>query len=142
MTGFLSVMPRCLLNYAEAQNEAVGPDASVYDAINQVRASAGQPALSGLSQAQLRDRIRNERRVELSFEEHRFFDVRRWKHGSTYFNAPLYKVSITKDATGTLIYTYPKWEDRVYQEYQNLMPIPQSEIDRNAKLKQNPGYSK
>jgi hypothetical protein len=131
-----------LLNYAEAQNEATGPDASVLDAINQIRARSGQPALAGLSQAELRERIRNERRVELSFEEHRFFDVRRWKLGSVYFNAPLYKVSITKDASGNLIYSYPKWEDRTYQEYQNLMPIPQSEIDRNAKLTQNPGYTK
>lgn len=131
-----------LLNYAEAQNEAVGPDASVYDAVNQVRLRSDQPPLAGLSQADMRERIRNERRVELSFEEHRFFDVRRWKLGSVYFNGPLYKVSITKDPNGTLIYSYPKWEDRIFVEYQNLMPIPQSEIDRNAKLVQNPGYTK
>ncbi|MBE7170889.1 MAG: RagB/SusD family nutrient uptake outer membrane protein [Williamsia sp.] len=131
-----------LLNYAEAQNEAAGPDATVYDAINQIRARSGQPPLAGLSQADLRERIRNERRVELSFEEHRFFDVRRWKLGSVYFNAPLNKVSITRDAGGALIYSYPKWEDRIFQDYQNLLPIPQSEIDRNPKLTQNPGYTK
>jgi hypothetical protein len=78
-----------LLNYAEAQNEAAGPDASVFDAINQIRIRAAQPPVSGLSQAALRELIRNERRVELSFEEHRFFDVRRWKLGSVYFNGPL-----------------------------------------------------
>lgn len=128
-----------LLNYAEAQNEASGPDASVYDAINKVRARSGQPLLSGLSQEQMRERIRNERRVELSFEEHRFFDVRRWKTGSTYFNAPVYKVQITNNS-GTLLFSFPKWEDRIYQEFQNLMPIPQSEIDKNPKLVQNPGY--
>ncbi|MES1198135.1 MAG: RagB/SusD family nutrient uptake outer membrane protein [Chitinophagaceae bacterium] len=130
-----------LLNYAEAQNEAVGPDASVYDAINQVRARAGQPALaSGFSKDALRDRIRNERRVELSFEEHRFFDVRRWQLGSTYFKEAIRKVQITKNANGTFTYNYPKWEDRDYKEFQNRLPIPQAEIDRNGKLKQNDGY--
>src|ERR1044072_5804599 len=69
-----------LLNYAEAQNEAVGPDATVYTAINQIRqrSSVKQPALAaGLSQAQMRDAIRRERQVELAFEESRFYDVSR-----------------------------------------------------------------
>jgi hypothetical protein len=130
-----------LLNYAEAQNEAAGPDASVYDAINQVRARSGQPALAGLSQAALRDRIRNERTVELAFEEHRFFDVRRWKQGSVYFKQPARKVQIIRNANGTLNYSYPVWETRDYKDFQDLMPIPQSEIDRNGKLVQNPGYN-
>jgi starch-binding outer membrane protein, SusD/RagB family len=130
-----------LLNYAEAQNEASGPDASVYDAINMVRVRSGQPALTaGFSQAELRDRIRNERHVELSFEEHRFFDVRRWKLGSIYFKEPARKVQITKEANGTFTYNYIKWEDRDYKEFQNFMPIPQAEIDRNPKLVQNTGY--
>jgi starch-binding outer membrane protein, SusD/RagB family len=129
-----------LLNYAEAQNEAAGPDGSVYAAINLVRARSGQPDLAGLTKDQLREKIRNERRVELAFEEHRFFDVRRWKLGMTYFNAPIFKVQITRNNDGTFTYNYPKWEDRVYKEFQNLLPIPQSEIDRNAKLEQNTGY--
>lgn len=129
-----------LLNYAEAQNEAAGPDASVYDALNQVRARSGQPPLSGLSKDALRERIKNERRVELSFEEHRFFDVRRWKQGEIYFEMPVYKVSIHREPNGTLTYRYPVWEDRVFKPHQNLLPIPQSEIDRNPKLQQNPGY--
>jgi starch-binding outer membrane protein, SusD/RagB family len=130
-----------LLNYAEAKNEASGPDATVYDAINQVRARSGQPALTaGFTQAELRDRIRNERRVELSFEEHRFFDVRRWKLGLTYFKEPIRKVQIHREGNGTLIYSYPTWEQRDYKEFQNLLPIPQNEIDRNGKLTQNTGY--
>jgi len=129
-----------LLNYAEAQNEAVGPDASVMDALNQVRARSGQPNVPALSQADMRDRIRNERRVELSFEEHRFFDVRRWKLGMTFFRQPARKVQITKNPDGTFTYSYPKWEDRDYKEFQNLLPIPQSELDRNGKLTPNPGY--
>ncbi|HET6994988.1 MAG TPA: RagB/SusD family nutrient uptake outer membrane protein [Chitinophagaceae bacterium] len=130
-----------LLNYAEAQNEGVGPDASVYDAMNQVRSRAGQPGLpAGLSQLAMRDAIRNERRVELSFEEHRFFDVRRWKLGLTYFKDPVRKVQIEKTTGGLLIYSFPKWEDRDYKEFQNFLPIPQSEIDKNGRLVQNTGY--
>lgn len=131
-----------LLNYAEAQNEAVGPDASVYDAINQVRARAGQPDLpGGLSQTEMRQRIWNERRVELCFEEHRFFDVRRWKMGSVYFTEPIRKVQIHKDDNGDLIYSYPVWETRDFKEFQNFLPIPQNEIDRNPLLIQNKDYN-
>ena len=130
-----------LLNYAEAQNEAVGADATVYDAINQVRARSGQPAVpAGLSASAMRTRIQNERRVELAFEEHRFFDVRRWKLGSVYFKEPIKKVQITKETNGTLTYNYPKWEDRDYKEHQNVLPLPQSEIDKNKTLTQNQGY--
>lgn len=130
-----------LLNYAEAQNEASGPDATIYAALNQVRARAGQPALvAGHTQIALRDLIRKERRVELTFEEHRFFDVRRWKLGSVYFKEPIYKVQIYKDPGGNLIYSYPKWEDRNFQEFQNVLPIPQVEMDRNGRLIQNTGY--
>jgi starch-binding outer membrane protein, SusD/RagB family len=129
-----------LLNFAEAQNEATGPNTEVYNAINQVRARAGQPAISGLSQAEMRDRIRNERRVELTFEEHRYFDVRRWKLGSTYFKEPIRKVQIIKNPDNSLTYSYPKWEDRDYKEFQNVMPIPQNEMDKNPKLVQNLGY--
>jgi len=126
-----------LLNYAEAQNEFAGPDNNVYDAINEVRRRAGQPALSGLTQSQLRDRIRNERRVELSFEEHRFFDVRRWKLGSVYFNQPVKRMKIVKNANGTFTYTVENLENRIYKENFNLLPIPQIERERNPNLGQN-----
>jgi hypothetical protein len=130
-----------LLNYAEAQNESTGPDASVYEALRQVRDRSGQPALpAGLSQTDMREKIHNERRVELSFEEHRFFDVRRWKQGLTYFNRPIHKVQITKNPDGTLTYDYPVWENRTFKEFQDLLPLPQSELDKNPKLVPNPGY--
>ena len=60
--------------------------------------------------------------------------------GSTYFKDPVRKVQITREANGTLIYSYPKWEDRDYKEHQNLLPLPQSEVDKNKTLVQNPGY--
>ncbi len=128
-----------LLNYAEAQNEAVGPDATVYTAINLVRQRAGQPILSGLNQAQLRDRIREERRVELCFEEHRFWDVRRWKLGTTYFSGPVNRMRITKSGAN-FNYSIEQLESRTYKETYNVLPIPQTEIDRNPNLLQNQGY--
>ena len=68
------------LNYAEAENEANGPTPDVYNAVNAIRTRATMPNLpAGLSQDQMRDRIRKERRVEFAFEEERFWDVRRWK---------------------------------------------------------------
>jgi starch-binding outer membrane protein, SusD/RagB family len=129
-----------LLMYAEAQNEAVGPDATVYSAINLVRARAAQPGLvAGLTQAQMRDKIRNERRVEMVFEESRFWDVRRWKQGMTYFNAPINRMKIIK--VGALqTYTVELYENRTYKEFQNLFPIPQFEMDKNSNLIQNAGY--
>ena len=66
-----------LLNAAEAINEAEGP-AAAYPFINELRARAGMPAYSGMTKEKLRERIRNERRIELCFEDHRFFDERRW----------------------------------------------------------------
>ena len=77
-----------LLNFAEAANEVGGPDAvpagstlSARTAINQVRSRTGvnMPAVAAVSQSEMRTAIRNERRIELAFEEHRFYDVRRWK---------------------------------------------------------------
>ena len=130
-----------LLMYAEAQNEAVGPDASVYSAINLVRQRAGQPGLpGGLSQSLMRNKIHNERRVEMVFEESRFWDVRRWKQGMTYFNGPINRMKIIKSGN-LLTYTVEQYENRVYKEYQNVFPIPQFEKDKNPNLIQNPGYN-
>ena len=67
-----------LLNAAEAYNEAEGP-AKAYSYINEVRARAGMPAYADMSQSELRERIRNERRIEL-LRRSSFFDVRRWNY--------------------------------------------------------------
>lgn len=129
-----------LLIYAEAQNEAVGPDGTVLEAINKVRKRAGQPDLTAMSKTQMRDKIINERRVELAFEEHRFYDVRRWKLGSTYFNQPVRKVKIIKNNDGSFVYTDEILENRQFKEHYNLLPIPQIELERNRKLVQNKDY--
>lgn len=133
-----------LLNYAEAQNEASGPDATVYAAVNAIRqrTGVGMPALpAGLTQAQMRERIRNERRIELAFEEHRFYDVRRWKVAATTENVPAYGIEIGKSGS---TFTYARKEaltGRSFADKQYWLPIPRTEIQAsNNKLEQNPGY--
>jgi starch-binding outer membrane protein, SusD/RagB family len=133
-----------LLNYAEAQNEAVGPDASVYDAVNQIREreSVNMPPLpAGLSQSQMRDAIRIERRVELAFEEQRFYDVRRWKIANVTENAPALGISVGVSGSN---YTYSKiiaLDGRSFADKDYWLPIPRTEIQAsNNQLQQNPGY--
>lgn len=120
------------LNYAEALNEAQPghPDIAIY--VNKVRqrATVVMPVLpAGLTQAQMRDAIRHERKIEFAFEDHRFWDVRRWMLGTTYFNAPLRGVSITKNADGTFTYIAVNVENRVFQPKMYFYPIPQSELN-------------
>ncbi len=128
-----------LLNYAEAKNEFSGPDGTVYDALDKVRSRGGLPPIArNFSQITLREKIRNERRVELCFEEHRVYDVRRWKTGMTYFNGPVYRMNVIKNTNGSITYTKAVLENRVYKESYNLFPIPQIEMERNRKLTPNP----
>lgn len=131
-----------LLNYAEAQNEASGPDASVYNAMNMIRERAGMPDLpDNLSQDEMRERIRHERQVELAFEEHRFYDVRRWKIAMETENEPAYGITITKDGGE---FTYERkiaLEGRNFEEQHYWLPIPRDEIQSTGnKLEQNPNY--
>jgi len=134
-----------LLNYAEAQNEAVGPDASVYEAINAIRsrATVNMPALpAGLSQSEMRERIHHERRIELAFEEHRFYDVRRWQIAEQTENEPAQGINITKESDGSLNYNIiTALQGRAFQEKHYWLPIPRTEIlASDNKLEQNPGY--
>lgn len=133
-----------LLNYAEAQNEAVGPDASVYNAVNSVRQRQGvnmPPLPAGLTQAEMRARIRNERRVELAFEEHRFYDVRRWKIADVTENVPAYGIDVVKNGN-TFTYTRKvALTGRLFQAKHYWLPIPRAEIQAsNNKITQNEGY--
>jgi len=134
-----------LLSYAEAQNEAVGPDASVYKAVNAVRSRVLLPDLAGLNQAELRTAIRRERRVEFAFEDKRWYDIRRWDitvKGPAVLNTPTYGMRITGSGTN-LVYdpTVIVFQNR-YSQFMNWLPIPQDVINANPKLQghQNPGY--
>lgn len=142
-----------LLNAAEAINEAEGP-ANAYQYVNEVRARVGMPPYSGMSQSQFRERIRNERRIELCFEDHRFFDERRWKlfEGKTAAserNQPYYQqvyniygVSVTP--AQSTVFNYGPAEmhtSRAFNSPKNYyFPIPDAEIKRLPNLKQNSGW--
>ncbi len=129
-----------LLNYAEALNEAQGPVQGVYDAINTLRTRVQLPALpTGITQDSMRIRIQNERRVELCFEDHRFFDVRRWKQGNIYMNGNIMGMNIVKTGS-VLTYTPVPVGTRIWNDRNYLYPFDQAEIYKNPNLIQNPGY--
>lgn len=126
-----------LLNYAEAQNEALStPDQSVYDAVNEVRNRSGQLDLpENLTKEQMRERIKNERRIELLLEEHRFYDLRRWKDGDVLAQ-PIMGMRVYDDYDdGKLRYSIEKVEDRVFTGQNYYLPIPLKEQERNPLLK-------
>jgi hypothetical protein len=136
-----------LLNYAEAMNEGYGGPANAstlgmtaFQAVNLVRQRATMPAFQAtLNQADFRTKLRNERRVELAFEDHRFWDIRRWKIGEETKN--IYAMKITRDANSNFIYEKTLLEVRTFDENKMyLYPIPQSEIFKNKNLIQNTNW--
>ena len=128
------------LNYAEALNECdpTNPDIALY--LNKVRNRASLPNVSALSQEQMRAVIQHERRVELAFEEHRSWDVRRWKIASSTLGAPLMGVQIERKPLGGYTYIPVKVEQRVFQPKMYWYPIPQSEVLKLKQWKQNNGW--
>ncbi len=121
------------LNYAEAMFE-LGDEETCREYLNKVRARAQMPPIPETETGDvLRERIRNERRVELAFEEHRIFDVRRWKIAEVTENRDIYGMQIVKKPDGTKVYTpvllFAK--QGKYLPKMNLIPIAQTEIDRN-----------
>lgn len=136
------------LDYAEALFRHLGSaDAtsgdfpmSAREAASMTRVRAGMPALeSNLSNEAFWEKYKNERMVELAFEGHRFWDVRRWKEADKYFTN-IVRMNITSDADGNLTYAREnvsrQWNDKMY-----LFPIPQTEIMKNQNLEQNPGWN-
>jgi hypothetical protein len=140
------------LNYAEAMlnytgsgyETSTGLNMTAAAAINVVRTRAKQPNIaSGLDAAKFAERLENERFVELAFEGHRFYDLRRWKKAGEAKYRTIKSMQITKNADGTFTYT-PKsdssirsyWDDKMF-----LFPISQSEILKSGgALTQNPGW--
>jgi starch-binding outer membrane protein, SusD/RagB family len=118
-----------LLMYAEAKNEVSGPDATVYAAINQVRARSGinMPPVDQAkynTKEKLRDYIRHERRVELALEGQRYNDLKRW-------NIAHLKLPTLKNPAGTPL---------IFETKNYVLPFLQSELDNNPMLVQNTGY--
>jgi hypothetical protein len=128
-----------LLMYAEAQNELVGPDASAYEAVNKVRSRAGLPDLAGLSQAELRQEIHEERITELAFEGLHLWDMWRWgKAGTLEGSMDAQAYVETFQPTGI---SGQRPQTSVFDPVRDyLWPIPQDEIDNIPTLTQNPGW--
>jgi len=180
VSGYLDYYYNCIiirttqvwLDYAEAMNEAYGPtDKNVYtysavDAINIVRQRVGMGPVRSeytTSKEKFRERIRNERAVELMFENHRWFDLRRWMTAEEVFNPsgdpyPIKGVKVTATAVGKYVaqnnytdkvlpgnvFSYQLisilTEVRVFQKKHYWYPIGRDEAERFSKLKQNPGW--
>lgn len=136
-----------LLMYAEAKNEAFGPDNSVYDALDLLRLRAGMPKVDRIryaSKESLRDFIRNERRVELAGEGLRYFDIIRWKTAEHVLNLTVMSMDLEKwddgplDADGNPVLTPKVTEVRTFNPSKHYVwPIPQEAIDRSKVLKQH-----
>lgn len=134
-----------LLNFAEAMNEAYGPEnpanlgLTARQAVNKIRQRAGMTEFPmGLSQSEFRKKLRNERRVELAFENQRFWDIRRWKISQQ--TTDIYKMVITQDSSGMFEYSKQLLENRVFEPRMYLYPISETELNKNPNLKQNPGW--
>ncbi len=138
-----------LLNYAEAVNEAYGPSStpagfpmSAKQALQMVRNRAGAslPAVTASTVDSFRDAVKHERRVELAFEDHRYWDLLRWKDAMTVLNQPVNGVKITRSGA-VYTYTVRKVADRTFNERNYYLPFLRSEIENSAgTLEQNPGY--
>lgn len=143
-----------LLDYAEAANEAYGPKGtgshaySAYDIIKAIRARAGvggtnDPYLEEMANSKetMRELIRNERRLELCFENKRFYDLRRWQVPLEQLNETARGMQITQNAsTAALIYTPITVENRAFKDYMYWGPVPYSECLKFSNLQQNKGW--
>ncbi len=139
-----------LLEYAEAMNEAYGPDnnngyrLTARQALNMVRSRAGvnMPAVTAAGQDAFRSAVKKERRVELAFENYRYWDLLRWKDAAAVLNQPVSGVQVNKNAAGQPVYTYTTVESRRFDASKMYRyPFPQAEISKsNGVLQQNTGW--
>ncbi len=148
-TKILFCLPEIIYIFAEGYNEFHNsPSNDVYIYLENIMKRAGLSlpggAMPNLNQADMREFIRNERRVELAFEEHRFFDIRRWRlmddpnEREKYTN--IEGMRITKNAAGEFTYEIVPVQKRIWEDRMYFYPIPQSEIIRSKKLTQNEGW--
>ncbi|MGQ1945990.1 RagB/SusD family nutrient uptake outer membrane protein [Geofilum sp. OHC36d9] len=130
-----------LLNYAEALNEAEGPSFDVYNVLDQIRHRAGitgnvadRSDLTS-SKARMRNFIRKERAVELAFEEHRYWDLRRWNVATSALSRDIYGVDVAPDG----VVSRKVAQNRVFEEKMYLYPIPEAEVWKTD-IENNPGW--
>ena len=142
---------------AECELEANGMANAnkIYADLNKVRARAGLPNIEDVwsnanivntvnkhkDEAGLRDIIHTERMIELMFEGHQYFDVRRWKRGVELFNDAIEGFNAPDGTAAETFNQVITWQPRIFQSPKHyLNPIPQEELDRNPAIDQNPGY--
>ena len=136
-----------LLTYAEALNE-VGRTSEAYTQLIAIRKRAGISAGTGslyglkaaMSQTEMRLAIQNERRIEMAFEEQRFWDIRRWKIADQVLNGTLHGVTITKTGTSTYTYAPLNVSTVSFANRNYTMPLPYTEVVTDLSLIQNEGW--
>ena len=139
-----------LLDWAEATNEYSGPSAAIYGVLEQIRSRAGISSgtnglyglPAGMDQADMRTAIQNERRLELAFEEHRYWDIRRWKIAAQVYNtAPLQGIDIVQSGFSPATYNKVNVLTTSFKDPQMYFyPIPYSEVVKNPQMQQNPSW--
>lgn len=136
------------LNYCEAMNEYYGPSChkDILPYLNEIRERAGIPGYEGTySKEEMRQMLMQERRVELAYECHRYFDVRRWfiAHGENgAFNTPVHGFDVTQGASATdpKFFTMVEGMNRVFRMEHYFAPVKASEVAFNTNLVQAPFY--
>ncbi len=132
-----------LLNRAEARNEILSaPDETVYEMIEMVRTRAKitNPLPRTHTKEQMRELIRTERAVEFCFEGHRWWDIKRWRTAHEVLNKAIHGMHIVQNSDGSFSYEVVKVEERVFLEHMYWYPIPETEIQKNPDLENNPGW--
>ncbi|HLR91011.1 MAG TPA: RagB/SusD family nutrient uptake outer membrane protein [Balneolaceae bacterium] len=135
-----------LLAFAEASIE-LGEEDDARWAINQIRNRAGMPDIVANGD-ELKQKYRNERRIEMSYEDQRFWDIRRWMIAPEVMNENGKAIEIHVEATDehdrstyfNYQYSVYEWQERNWNDRMYFMPISLQELNRNSNLKQNPGY--
>lgn len=139
-------LAEAVLTYAEAMNEYLGDptatdgalNVTALDALNSIRANASMPDVQATGYADFQEALRREWRVEFAFEDHRFWDIRRWEIGQDVMDQ-VDGVQIERSA-GSFAYTRKVVRQRSWANKMNLYPIPQSEAFCNRNLTQNFGW--
>jgi hypothetical protein len=144
--GIIFRVAELYLNYAEALNECNDtPPAAAYEAVNTIRQRSGMPKLTtGLTQAQFREKVRNERAIELAFEGHRLWDIRRWEIAQEdgVMQGAMYGLQIQASTvnSGEFHYKPVVFENRTFNIRMYRNPFSMGEVEKGY-LIQNPGYN-
>jgi hypothetical protein len=143
--GILYRLGEAYLNYAEALNEVEPGNSDILFYINKIRERAGIPGLpEGLSQDEMREAIRHERRVELNNEGIRFRDLRRWKLAEEkldrdFYGMNTYGTQYSDDSNDpNAFFRRTAYQERIFTKKNYWFPVPQNEMDKNPNLVQNP----